>query len=295
MENNTSTVNGNISSLASQETDVRRNKRSFDKKIPVMIVLAVLALSGVGFGIFGMISGGSKVSDLEQKLAEQERVIADLKLKRGDAKDEGGDGGSSNGNNDGAVSNNEQIFARSLLIAEPDQALNKGFDGAFSWNLSTQCNDLLSLELQKQVGGLTDFEKEYYPESEGTPMKIGGWINREVYNLGTDVPYNFEITGIDVGRVVDMAAIQFGNGIVIDDLMAFFLMDDGTVEYMPVGKALVDGMYKSYGKISDVENVIKFMRGSVVYGSHPERGIFAQRADGKFYDLWESLHAMGEI
>ena len=109
---------------------------------------------------------------------------------------------------------------------------------------------------------------------------------------------NWDTTGVVEGTVEDKT-ITFTQGIkdvyvggIGQDMsgdIILFLMDDGTVEYIPVYKALstggVDGL-TSYGTLQDLKDVVKFY--SVMAIRNPVGGsvtILAQTKDGTLYDL----------
>ena len=109
---------------------------------------------------------------------------------------------------------------------------------------------------------------------------------------------NWDTTGVVEGTVEDKT-ITFTQGIkdvyvggIGQDMsgdIILFLMDDGTVEYIPVYKALstgeVDGL-TSYGTLQDLIDVVKFY--SVTAIRNPVGSsvtIIAQTKDGTLYDL----------
>ena len=109
---------------------------------------------------------------------------------------------------------------------------------------------------------------------------------------------NWDTTGVVEGTVEDKT-ITFTQGIkdvyvggIGQDMsgdIILFLMDDGTVEYIPVYKALstggVDGL-TSYGTLQDLKDVVKFY--SVMALRNPVGSsvtILAQTKDGTLYDL----------
>ena len=81
--------------------------------------------------------------------------------------------------------------------------------------------------------------------------------------------------------------LGFGHEVGRETLL--FLMKDGTVEYMPIAKALKEQEFKSYGMLPDVEKVSLISQGNCA----PEFGgwadIFAIKDDGSFYILSEIL------
>lgn len=109
---------------------------------------------------------------------------------------------------------------------------------------------------------------------------------------------NWDTTGVVEGTVEDKT-ITFNQGIkdiyvggIGQDMsgdIILFLMDDGTVEYIPVYKALatngVDGLI-SYGALQDLKDIVKFY--SVVAIRNPvgsSATVLAQTKDGTLYDL----------
>lgn len=89
-------------------------------------------------------------------------------------------------------------------------------------------------------------------------------------------------------KVVDMFTAMFGQSSGYEAVL--LLMEDGSVEYIPMAKALRDGEIKSYGKLEGLSNIAKFYLGSGYAPNVVGGGIdtFAQDVDGKIY----SLHSM---
>lgn len=68
----------------------------------------------------------------------------------------------------------------------------------------------------------------------------------------------------------------------------FLLMEDGSVEYIPLYDAIKDNNIKSYGKISDIENISNLYTVEVRTKNSPIGGqlsVIALKSDGSFYDL----------
>ena len=88
-------------------------------------------------------------------------------------------------------------------------------------------------------------------------------------------------------NVVDILADHASNSIGESGVF-LFLMEDGTVEYLPITKALRAKDVKSYGKINGLENIVRFYSS----GKDPKNDQFggnyallAQDKDGKLYDI----------
>ena len=85
-------------------------------------------------------------------------------------------------------------------------------------------------------------------------------------------------------KIVDIYVDGYGQSIGYETIL--FLMEDGTVEYIPFYYACNNNSFKTV-KLDGVENIIRFVSGSA---SPVEPGggyhtILAQKQDGTFYDL----------
>ena len=109
---------------------------------------------------------------------------------------------------------------------------------------------------------------------------------------------NWDTTGVVEGTVEEKT-ITFTQGVKdvfvggigqdISGDVILFLMDDGTVEYIPVYKALssngIDGLI-SYGTLNDLKDVVKFYSvGAIRNPVGSSVTILAQTKDGTLYDL----------
>ena len=82
-------------------------------------------------------------------------------------------------------------------------------------------------------------------------------------------------------KVVDIYFSGFGQSSYGDTIL--FLMEDGTVQYLPLRKAYATDHenLKSYGTLSGVSNIVKFYTVNKTGGI----SLLAQDKDGKLYDL----------
>lgn len=97
------------------------------------------------------------------------------------------------------------------------------------------------------------------------------------------------VDNIDANHVVDTMVGVFGMS--ARGALLLFLMDDGTVEYASVETAAQTGEFRSQGKISGVESVIKFYQVMAMQGCDAGATVLAQKANGEFYDLYGLLEA----
>ncbi len=95
-------------------------------------------------------------------------------------------------------------------------------------------------------------------------------------------------------KVVDIVAGGFGQAAGNETI--FFIMEDGTVEYMPLATAVKNNSIKSYGKLEGVNDIISI---KTVSAGAPNGGgwvtTIAFNKDGKFYDLDYVLRKMNVL
>jgi len=97
-----------------------------------------------------------------------------------------------------------------------------------------------------------------------------------------------------VNNVADIFLAQFGQS--YNGGTFLFLLEDGTVEYMPLQAVYKTKEIKSYGKIPGLTGIRKFYHGSSSsISGHIGGGwmAFAQAADGKIYQLYTILQEAG--
>ncbi len=116
-------------------------------------------------------------------------------------------------------------------------------------------------------------------------LSINATLVNEAYSLGwftAAESYVYEPHNITFNqKVVDIFFGGIGQDATGDVIL--FLMEDGTVEYIPVKTALQAGMdnLKSYGALSNLTDVVKFYQANAT--SYVT--ILAQTKDGTMYDL----------
>ena len=120
---------------------------------------------------------------------------------------------------------------------------------------------------------------------------------KKMYNIDKGSTYlNINITGFS-GEILDILLDSIGHHSVGGEVI-LFLMSDGTVEYVPLEKALKNGgnNIKSYGKVQGVSDIVRLSTvriGNITndgekIGAHSNP--VAIKADGSFYDVGKILH-----
>ena len=142
-------------------------------------------------------------------------------------------------------------------------------------------------DVKRNVSGLSSgfhafLESETLVKIDYTPATISGFIPE--LGLGNEHSATVKEISFSGKKVKDIYFDGWGHAVGYETL--FFIMDDGTVEYMPLYDAIKNNKFTSYGKIDGVEKVVEILSGNVGY---PEMGgaaaVFAVTEEGSFYDI----------
>lgn len=259
-----------------------------NKLLPIVIILAILTLTGLGTSIFGF----TQISNKDSEIVRLKNQIASQVTPPSDETPDNPDDNPENPENPDEISPEIRskvlasipsglafADAKELNAKNPDARDTVHFirGGVNGW--TTQSPVYLDWNLEDSVGTLT----------------LNWDIAKEVYGLTTDKTSTESLTdfGPNNTEVVDVLACGFGQAAGKETIL--FLMKDGTVEYIPLRKAFANNNFKSYGKLSGVENVIKLLPVSVNnrHGAGGYVSTVAQRADGNYYDLSSITRATG--
>lgn len=246
--------------------------------VTAIVILAVLMAAGVGFGVTGMILNSQKaaeIADLEKKIAAEKGESGAEEMP---------------GTSEASGAGDLLVRWNKFVDSDPEQPVNFGMQSEFA-------NGALRVLLtEKAAGTVVDCStgEEQDEDEYKLTMTVDYDALKEPYGLdgtksGTE---EFEITGVDAADVVDVLIVGFGNGIGSETVL--MQMKDGTVEYIPVKKALQEGNgMHSFGKIEGVEDVVR-LRTVMASGdcSAGNAGI-AQKANGEIYDLYAKLAYQG--
>ncbi len=105
-------------------------------------------------------------------------------------------------------------------------------------------------------------------------IDTGGRSDRQLAHINFDQP------------IADIALGESGQTVGGDVLL--FLMQDGTVEYMPIVKALTENRLESYGKMGGLTDIVKFYRTDAIDSNGDFSGYIttlAQKTNGQIIDL----------
>lgn len=123
-----------------------------------------------------------------------------------------------------------------------------------------------------------------------TPNKVSLKLNwsdlNAMYKTNQAETTNDEIELELSQNISDIVIISAGQTVGMERIL--FLMEDGSVEYIPVAEAVKENNFTSRGKVENLKNIVKFYKG----GFDTKEGIgggamsYAQDADGKIYLLY---------
>lgn len=103
-----------------------------------------------------------------------------------------------------------------------------------------------------------------------------------------DTPYNVEKKTIKTSKnIQEVYSAGIGQG--LSDSYMFFLLEDGTIEYLNIYKAIVETKDFTVNKIAGIKDVVKFYQVDCYDEMSGGVTVLAQRNDGKFYDLKEYI------
>lgn len=127
----------------------------------------------------------------------------------------------------------------------------------------------------------------YNPFLVNTRYSLGWVTTTDSYSYNSVTINNF------TKDIEDIYLGGYGQDASNDTL--FFLMEDGTVEYVPIRRALSinNEAISSYGALPSVSGVVKFYNVQARQASSGYATVLAQKANGTYYDLSQVLEATG--
>ena len=149
-------------------------------------------------------------------------------------------------------------------------------------------------------GGTNTYSLADYNENINITIDKTGKVATLSYNrstLSNAYQLNWDLTGVEAGTLESQTItfdkkindVLFG-GIGQDATgdVILFLMEDGTISYIPVYQALTTNGVEAlttYQTISNITDVVKFYTANVTSGASSSVTVLAQTKDGTLYDL----------
>lgn len=242
-----------------------------------MVVLAVVAVLGVSFGIVMMILWLQE----RDKAPEVVRVI-ETEVTAEETKEE--------------TEKQEVDVKTGNLKLSGDKFLTReeGAAYGFRWEGDGLVGLGISVIMSERFKGRSCGETVIVDE-DTTDIDLSldwGTLN-EVYALGLSENEQkqrqtmVKAEGIDARKVTDVMVGGFGQAVGEETI--FFIMDDGSVEYIPVYQAAKTNSFKSRGAIEGVEGIVKLRQVGMSSNCIGFGTVLAQKANGEFYDLYSIL------
>lgn len=113
--------------------------------------------------------------------------------------------------------------------------------------------------------------------------KLSDWYGLGLAKTGAGSQV-VELSGIDANRVVDVKVGFFSQSVGNEVLL--FLMDDGSIEYIPIANVAREHNFHSYGKVAEVEDILAIKQIEIGESCFWGATMIAQRADGSTAGGW---------
>lgn len=143
-----------------------------------------------------------------------------------------------------------------------------------------KCINSDSMVYSIRSGSIGDFQINNDNSVTLTISGLDKWGGLNYSNYETFTINNFSKKIIDV--------ISGGIGQDVAESTVIFLMEDGSLEYLPLYCSLRNSNVKSYGSLSGVEGIVKLYSAGAFPKNSPLGGgftILAQKSDATYYDL----------
>lgn len=257
----------NLKNKSQQQPDScinENHKTSASKGMLIgMTACAVLGLGGLGFGIYEMNQAKQQISDLKIEVKNANGSTTTLETNKIELKDD----------TKTVVITDSNSFSRPAVL---------DVNGNLNW----------ADKNAKKVDNVA------YPGSYGSfevsedGKSILGYLAYKINDINYDKHLNLDLT-FD-SRVAEVYTAMMGQGLGHETIL--ILLEDGTVEYIPIFHALTTGSAKSYGKVSGLSDIVDFRGisvGMVDLSSGQRAGgyvdVAAVRSDGTWYAMSDAL------
>ncbi len=181
------------------------------------------------------------------------------------------------------IKNNEKenIISDDVQIAGGNQLGNK----TLGFNENLVVTDNYNQEYNVLLGTYMGVNDAYFDIQYGTSKNDIAFVkysNNEETSEYFLLPFE--------SKVVDLHMSTFDMNPNLNTI--FFLLEDGTVEYMLIEDAIARNDFRSFGKLEGLTNIAKFYEGTTceVDSSVCTKTAFAQSIDGRIYDLYNYIH-----
>lgn len=248
--------------------------------LALVIILAILAVGGIGFGIFELLINNNQPEciletiDVNSNQQQNEQNIEE--------KDDSG-----NNKETSKTENNQEEKTQQNNQTEENKGRQANYEDLKGEKL------FLNVVNNQQDTYYNEYDKintiSYYgPEQQEALYYDIECKTEECLLTNNKIKSTIIISGFS-GKIKDFFYAKFGQAGGSEQLL--FLMTDGSVEYMPIYDAFKNNNIKSYGKIEGLKNIVDFHQvSSSSYsndGTLNGRGadVLAEDTNGNYYDL----------
>ncbi len=209
------------------------------KRKNVYIVLFVITtiIAGCLTAYFGIMRNKDtrSLEELQAKLAESQKSLEEEKLKNNTI----------NKDVESNTESNDSSNNSLKIIMDYTKCLNKSLDSNFIMSRAVYNNKIANVFL----------DDSHHVTISYKPSDMAEFYRLNNLDVKDEYLYNDEEIAFLDRNVVEVYIAGFGNGLGGETI--FFLMEDGTVEYLPFQYALKNNKFESYGKITGIKDVVK--------------------------------------
>lgn len=241
----------------------------------LIVVLIITTLIAGGLAVYFGITGNQKQTELQAKI-DKLNVQKETTVENNNEETEN--------NKDNTSTNEEKINEKGIFAQmDAEKCINGGKDIKYKESISrSSLNNAITCSLNEDKKTAT---------LNLNVSEINNMLNLKVSENNAEITVN----GFS-NEILDIYIDNLGHQ-APDSEIILFLMKDGTVEYLPIVKALEKNSksVKSFGKVKDVNGVVRLSTGNMDEYENGEisgrySGPIAIKADGSFYNLCESIN-----
>lgn len=242
-------------------------------KVIIAILSGLLVIVGIVAVYFGISLSGMDVivNNLENELASNE----------------------SNQNSDEVQVKDESVDDTSNKLEATEKQIYKYLPNINEGKcLNAKENVNYTISRSADFSGLTAYIRD---DGKTVGFNVNGNLIKDKYPDVNITEYKeYSITNFSK-KVVKVYIEGMGQG--VGNEVLYFLMEDGTVEYMPIYQTLKAQEFKSYGKLENVSNIVEVATGTA-QASEDETGngpgwntVFAINYEGDYYDIGDIVES----
>lgn len=263
------------------------DKKNIDRKNIYIIIFIVTTVIAACLAIIFFIKNSNdtenlngKIDELNSNIQAKEDEIKNLNDQINEIKNtqnDNNDETSSENNNTSENTENEVIYRYQRPTLDVNKCLNKEENVTYSFSRNASFEGVTcKITSPKEVAIDVDWSaiENFYGTNFSGQNPNAVTIDSKKINFSKNI--------------IDVYIYSMGQGLGQESIL--FLMEDGSVEYIPLYKALEQNNFRSYGALEGVEGIVEILNGTTSVNGNSS---FAIKQDGSFYNLSPILRNTG--